>query len=173
MRRPLALAVLALISVAAVAGGAVAWSRTNAPLERSDLEADAAFSMRMPGADELARVGSGRLFTLEGEKPPFAGHIYGTSATSADVYQFYERELARLGWQPQTPPYPSSTVELENRLSCKRKLEFRLAIEDKDRAFRAAFYHGKAYTTVFDARLRAIDPTIGCPMQPFTPGSSR
>jgi len=149
--------------------GAVAWARSNVPLERADLEADPSFSLRMQGADELALVGSDRLFTFEGERPPFAGHIYGTMATSADVYAFYERELARLGWQLEAPPFPRSSAELENRVYCKRKVEFRLAIKDKDSAFRAEFYRGRTYTTVFDASLLAIDPAIPCPMPRFTP----
>src|SRR6266508_2426572 len=127
-RRPRAFTLVALISLAAVAVGAVAWARSNVPLERADLEADPSFSLRMQGADELALVGSDRLFTFEGERPPFAGHIYGTMATSADVYAFYERELARLGWQLEAPPFLRSSAELENRVYCKRKVEFRLAI---------------------------------------------
>jgi hypothetical protein len=156
-------AVAAVFIIAGIVGG-IAWSRASAQLERADLEADPAFALRLSQADELARVGADRTITLEGEQPPFAGHIYGTSGTSAEVYAFYEVELARLGWRPQRPPYPRSTAELESRLYCKSRVEFRLAIKDKETAFRPEFYQGHVYTTVFDARLRAIDPNASCPL---------
>jgi hypothetical protein len=99
---------------------------------------------------------------------PFAGHIYGTTAAGPDVYAFYEAELERPGWRKQALPYPRSTVELENRLYCKSGAQFRLAIKDKDRAFRSEFYGGRTYTTVFDARLIAADPLAPCPLPPLT-----
>lgn len=88
--------IVVLVAASAVIG-VVFWSQSRAPLERPDLEADPAFALRMPGADELARVGGDRELTIDGPQTPFAGHIFGTTATSAEVYAFYERELARLG----------------------------------------------------------------------------
>jgi hypothetical protein len=162
--------VVALVPVAVfVVGVALVWPRATPPLERADLESDAAFALHMPGADELARVGGDRIFTFEGEQNPFAGHIYGTTATSADVYSYYESELERLGWLKQSPPYPRSSAELENRLYCKTGLGFRLAIKNKDTAFQAAFYRGRDYTTVFDARLHPHDPKSPCPLPPRPP----
>jgi len=159
-----------LVPVALVfVGVAMFWPRASAPLERADLEAEAAFAVQMPGADELARVGGDRRFTLEGEQNPFAGHIYGTTATSADVYAFYETELARLGWRKQLPPYPRSTAELENRIYCKIGAEFRLAIKNQDTAFQAGFYRGRTYTTVFDATVLSGDPRSPCPLLPRSP----
>jgi hypothetical protein len=153
-----------------VVGVALFGPRAPLPLERADLEADAAFALRMSGADELARVGGDRFFSLAGgEQEPFAGHIYGTTATSADVYSYYESELERLGWLKQSPPYPRSSAELENRLYCKKGLGFRLAIKNMDTAFQAAFYRGRQYTTVFDASLHPHDPKSPCPLPPRPP----
>jgi len=158
--------------VLVLVGFALFWPRATLPLERADLEADAAFALQMPGADELARVGGDRLSTLEGEQFPFAGHIYGTTAPSADVYAFYEAELTRLGWRAQTPPYPRSSVELENRIYCKSDAEFRLAIKNMDTAFQGAFYRGRTYMTVFDARLLPNDRRAPCPLPPTRPRST-
>ena len=141
----------------------------NKPLELADLQADPAFAVRMPGADELAEVGGERRSTLDGAQSPFAGHIFGTLASSAEVYAFYERELARLGWQPETPPFSRSSAELENRLYCTRRATFRLAIKDKDRAFEPAFYQGRVYATVFDARLIGESRSSTCPSPPLSP----
>jgi hypothetical protein len=156
-----------------VAAVVMLWPRAIMPFERADLEADATFDVQMPGADELARVGGDRRFTLDGEQVPFAGHIYGTTATSADVYAFYESELARLGWHKQALPYPRSSAEIENRLYCKTGAEFRLAIKNKETAFRPEFYRGRVYTAVFDARLIAVDPRSPCPLPPLTPRPTR
>ena len=167
--RALRLALAAAVSAGVVVGFAL-WSGANAWLDLAVLQADPAFALRMPGSDELAEVGTEQEFGIEGRTSAFAGHISGTVATSADVYAFYERELARLGWRPDTPPFSSSSVELENRLYCKTKASFRLAIKDKNRAFQPAFYRGNSYTTVFDARLIAVDPKTACPRPgiPFT-----
>src|SRR5688572_16990354 len=160
----------ALVPIAlVVVGVALFWPRATLPLERADLEAEAAFTLQMPGADELARIGGDRRFTWEGEQQPFAGHIYGTTATSADVYSYYESELERLGWLKQSLPYSRSSAELENSLYCKKGRQFRLAIKNKDTAFQAAFYRGRVYTTVFDARLHPHDPKSPCPLPPRPP----
>jgi hypothetical protein len=164
--------VVTLVPIAlVVVGVALFWPRAAPPLERADLEADPAFALQMPGADELAHVGGDRRFEFGGafEQQPFAGHIYGATATSADVYSYYESELERLGWLKQSPPYPRSSAELENRLYCKTGLGFRLAIKNKDTAFQAAFYRGREYTTVFDARLHPNDPKSPCPLPPRPP----
>lgn len=144
-------------------------SAANKPLELADLQADPAYALRMPGADGLAEVGAERRLTPDGAQSPFAGHIFGTLATSAEVYAFYERVLARLGWRPETPPFSRSTAELENRLYCAGRATFRLAIEDKDRAFQQAFYHGRTYLTVFDARLIGESRSSSCPSAPRSP----
>ncbi len=163
---------LFLLLVATVVVGAALWSQSRSSLERPDLEADPAYLLRMPGADELARVGGDRELTLDGPQTPFAGHIFGTTATSAEVYAFYERELARLGWKREPYVLGRSSVELENREYCTPKALFRLAIKDKDRAFQPAFYRGQTYTTVFDARLEGIEPGPPCPIPPLSPPPS-
>lgn len=163
MRTRVAVIALALSLTVVAIVGLQAWSRANAPLLLADLQADPAFALRMPGAGELAEVGAEHAVGIEGRTPTFAGHIFGTLTTSADVYAFYERELGRLGWRLDTPPFASSTAELENRLYCNSKRSFRLAIKNKATAFEPAFYRGRSYTTVFDARLIATDPKTSCP----------
>lgn len=160
--RVASIALTFILSIAAVVGIQL-WSLTNAPLRLADLQADPAFALRMPDADELAELGAERAAGAEGSTPMFAGHIFGTRSTSAEVYAFYERELGRLGWRLDTPPFASSTAELENRLFCNSKRSFRLAIKNKDTAFQPAFYRGRSYTTVFDATLIATDPKTSCP----------
>ncbi len=157
----------ALVVVAALAFQA--WSSAHTLLSYTDLKSDPAYALRMPAADELARVGGDARTGIDGSTPAFAGHIFGTMATSADVYAYYESELARLGWHTQPPPFSMSTDELENRLYCKPKASFRLAIKNKDTAFQPAFYRGRAYVTVFDATLITADPESPCPRQAPSP----
>jgi hypothetical protein len=158
--------VVTLVPIAlVVVGVALFWPRAAPPLERADLEAEAAFALQMPGADDLRYFGGDRRFKLGGafEQSPFAGHTYGTTATSADVYSYYESELARLGWLREGPNYFGSSTDLEGRLYCKKGLMFRVAIKDKDRAFQLAFYRGRTYTTVFEASVHPNDPKSPCP----------
>jgi hypothetical protein len=166
-RRALIIAV-ALAAAGALVIGVAGWL-SPVELERSDLEADRAFGLQMPGADELARVSGDRKMTIDGPQNAFAGHIYGTGASAAEVYAFYEAALERLGWRKQPPPFGTTTVELENREYCNPKVGFRLAIEDQARAFQPAFYQGHTYATVFDARLEANPPSAPCPLIPLAP----
>lgn len=155
-------------AVAAIfAVGSFLWVRSMSPLRYSDLRNDPAFALRMDGADELAEVGGEARTGVDGSTPTFAGHIFGTTAASAQVYAYYERELTRLGWHAQPPPFAMSTAEIENRLYCTDKASFRLAIEDRDRAFQPAFYRGRTYATVFDATLIAVGPGQPCPRRPL------
>jgi len=152
----------------AVVGVALFWPRAAPPLERADLEADAAFALQMPGANDLGHFGGDRRFKLGGdfEEQPFAGHTYGTTAASAEVYSYYEVELARLGWLRESPFYSGSSTDLDGRLYCKKGLGFRLAIKNKETAFQVAFYRGRTYTTVFEASLHPNDPKSACPRTP-------
>jgi len=143
---------LALVSACAQSG----------ELERSDLVKDPAVALRMPGADQLGHVGGERIKTLDGEQPPFVGYIFGTAASTEEVFAFYARELARLGWKPNGGA-GRSTVELDLRWWCTSKVAFRLGIEDKARAYQPGFYKGKDYATVFDARLIAYGAITTCP----------
>jgi hypothetical protein len=138
-------------------------------LTYADLKADPAFALRMADSDVLLETGSEAERGIDGSTEAFAGHVFGTSATSAEVYTFYERELARLGWRPERGPYSRSGVELENRDYCKSGATFRLAIKDKNRAFQPSLYKGKDYVTVFDAALLGTDPRQQCPLPPITP----
>lgn len=160
---------IALLLALVILGAAAYWVQANTERGYDDLRADPAYALRMPGADELSQVGAGASSGIEGGSPAFAGQIFGTMATSDEVYAFYDRELGRLGWRIDTPPYASSTVELANKLYCKSKTSFRLAIKDKDRAFQPSFYKGRVYVTVFDARLRAVSPSQQCPKPPLVP----
>ena len=121
-----------------------------------------AVALRMPGADQLGHVGGERIRTLDGEQQPFEGYIFGTAASSDEVFAFYTQELVRLGWKPDSSG-GLSTVELEVRWWCTPKAGFRLAIEDKVRAFEPAFYKGRDYATVFDATVIAYGEISACP----------
>ena len=165
-RAPYVAAAVGALVVIAVASY---WIRSNTERSYADLKSDTAFALRMPGADELGEVGANASLGLEGGHAAFAGHIFGTTAASAEVYAFYDRELARLDWRVDTPPYSRSTVELANKLYCKPRTSFRLAIEDRDRAFQPSFYKGKSYVTVFDATLLAVSPGQPCPRPPLVP----
>ncbi len=123
----------------------------------------------MPDADTLAEIGSEAEVGIEGSHPALAGHIFGTQATSAEVYVFYDRELARLGWRVDPPPYAMSTVELDLKIYCRSKALLRLAIEDRARAFQPSLYKGKSYVTVYDSSLIAMDPGEPCPRPPLPP----
>ena|SRR5687768_1790897 len=149
-----------------VVGVAMLWPRAPLPLERADLEADAAFALQMPGADDLGYFGGDRRFKLGGsfEDPPFAGHRYGTGAAKAEVYSYYEVELARLGWLRVGPHYFGSSTDLEGRLYCKKGRDFRVAIKDKVRA--SHLYVGRTYTTIFETSLFPNDPNSPCPRSP-------
>ncbi|HYR94983.1 MAG TPA: hypothetical protein VEP48_12345 [Methylomirabilota bacterium] len=146
-----------------VALAAILWTRENTPLDHAALRSDPAFAIRMPGADELAEVGSDAQAGIDGSFAAFAGRVFGTMSPSSEVYRFYERELGRLGWYIDPPPYSMSTVEIENRSYCEKKVWFRLAINDKSKAFQPSFYNGRDYVTVFNATLIAVDAGAPCP----------
>lgn len=146
VRRSGRLVVLACIAV-------ISACAQDSPLERSDLAKDPAVALRMPGADQLGHVAGDRMKTLDGEQQAFEGYIFGTAASIVDVFDFYGRELARLAWKPNGSMVGASGVELDLRWWCTSKVAFRLGIKDKARAFQPAFYRGKDYATVFDARL--------------------
>ena len=133
-------------------------------LERSDLVKDPAVALRMPGADQLGHVGGERIKTLDGEQQAFEGYIFGTAASTDEVFVFYTQELARLAWKPNGSMVGASGVELDLRWWCTSKVAFRLGIKDKARAFQPAFYRGKDYATVFDATLLPYGGAT-CPYQ--------
>ncbi|OGO73525.1 MAG: hypothetical protein A3G84_07310 [Chloroflexi bacterium RIFCSPLOWO2_12_FULL_71_12] len=156
-----ALSPLSLLVLAALLAGC---SAADLEPDLAELQADPGYALVMPGADLLATVGDRRISTITGPQPAFAGHIFGTFASSDEVYAWYEAELSRLGWSKDRA-FGRSTVELENREYCRpgSGARFRLAIKDKDRAFREELYKGRDYVTVFDARLMAVPMNAPCP----------
>ncbi len=172
-RRPVSRRKLLIVTgaIVVVVLAVVVVLRTTPPKRptRLDLQNDPAFALRLPDSDVLLEVGSEAQEGIDGSTPAFAGHVFGTSATSTDVYAFYERELGRLGWHVQTPPYGIGSTELENRLYCRSGASFRLAIDDNERAFQPSLYKGRSYTTVFDATLLSSDPAAACPRPTLTP----
>lgn len=131
-------------------------------LERSELVADPASRLRLPGADELAHFASEREFTVEGPAFSFDSYLFGTAATTDEVFAFYERELKRLGWTADDFAVSSSTTDLRVRGWCKPRMAFRVAEKDQDVAFNRSISRGKTYTTVFDAGLVAREAGRRC-----------
>lgn len=122
-------------------------------LERSELVADPASRLRMPGAEELAHFAREREFTVEGPAFSFDRYLFGTMATTDEVVASYDRELRRLGWTPDRFAVVSGTTDLRVRGWCKPRMAFRVAEKDQDVAFNPSIYRGKTYTTFFDAGL--------------------
>ena len=145
------------------------WPRDLPAFDRAALKADPVFALRLPGSTELLEVGSDARAGIDGSVPAFAGHIFGSALASSDVYAYYEREIAKLGWRTEPPPYARSTTELETRVYCRTGVILRLAIDDKAKKFDPSFYQGRDYATVFDATLIANDPKLACPRVPATP----
>lgn len=169
MSRRELVAPLAVVGIAVAFAAWMIWSTPPKTPDHADLVADPAFALRPPDSDQLLEVGDNAFQGIDGGYAAFAGHVFGTTMSSAEVYAWYERELARLGWRIQPPPYSRGSAEIENRLYCRPGASFRLAIDDKTRAFQPALYKGKDYTTVFDATLIAADPRSACPRPPLTP----
>lgn len=136
----------------------------NPYLPLAALKAEEASRLRLPGAEVLRRVGGERFNNITGPQGSFTGAVYGTQATQAEVFAFYERELTRLGWVADYKP-GVGTGELPNgRGWCKPRMYYRLAIYDPRRYERTGITDGARFGTVFDARLQAIER--GCPYTP-------
>ena len=126
------------------------------PLVRKDvLEADPASQLVMPGANAVYRVGAETFMNVTGPEPAFVGAIWGTSEDLEDVFDFYRRELPRLGWTDDGKGI-GTTYESIIWLWCKPGMVFRLGFvdpRDYDQIPPVVDWH--QFTTVFDARLQS------------------
>ena len=130
--------------------------------ERSELVADPAAKVRMPGADELAHFAREKEFTVEGQAHAFDAHVFGTSAREQEVIAFYDQRITALGWVRDDFAVFAGSTDLKARGWCKSRMAYRLAIKDQRRAFNPEFYRGKTYVTVYDAGLQAREPDAKC-----------
>lgn len=128
------------------------------------LEAEEASRLRLPDAEVLRRVGGERFNNITGPQGSFTGAVYGTQATQAEVFAFYQRELTRRGWVADGTSTLSSGELPGGRGWCKPRMYFRLAIFDPQRYERTGITDGARFRTVFDARLQASE--LGCPYTP-------
>lgn len=132
--------------------------------ERSELASEPAAALRFPEAEELAHVANEARSTIEGPFAAFDGRIYGSQATQEDIFAFYERELANLGWQRDEFAVFTSSGELDSWGWCKPSMIFRLAIK-KPGNFREEFYRGKEFVTVFEGVLIGREAEKACPTE--------
>lgn len=119
----------------------------------------------MPDAIELGHFSGEKISTIEGPQTAFDARAFGIQSSDADAQAFYDRELQRLGWQPDRLATSLGSVELAAWGWCKGAMKFRVGIQDQPRAFRPEFYKGQTFRTVFDARIAGRDPSLGCPTQ--------
>lgn len=163
--RPRAARALVLALASVVAAACV--GPFHPSIERSALVADRAAALRMPGAAEVAHFGAERELTVEGPAFAFDTYMFGTHAGAAEVLDFYERELGRLGWTRDDVAISMSTTDLDIRGWCKPRMTFRLAIKHpRDHPRWIAAAGGTAYPTFFDAGLIGRDQDRGCPWSP-------
>ena len=160
----LCLAVVLLVGASCINAKSPPDDPHNPYLPLAALEAEEASRLQLPDAEVLRRVGGERFNNITGPQGSFTGAVYGTQATQAEVFAFYQRELTRLGWQVDFPPTPSSGDLPNGRGWCKPRLFFRLVVYDPRRYERTGISDGARFGTVFDARLRAIER--GCPYTP-------
>ena len=97
---------------------------------------------------------------ITGPQAAFFGHVYGVQSSVDDVFAFYDRELANLGWKPDARPIPTTT-ELDGWGWCKPQLYFRLVLYDPQQYDRLGVGDGAQYRAVLDARVQGT--TQGCP----------
>lgn len=128
-------------------------SRTSPYPSLASLKAEAAADLAMPGATLIRNVGLEGFMNITGWEPAFYGHVCGTQRNSDEVFAFYERELVRLGWKPDSPPILSSG-ELDGWGWCKSGLFYRLAIFDPKNYDRAGISDRGRFAVVYDARLQ-------------------
>lgn len=155
MRRPWIAIVIVSISLACSPGSP----------DLAALQGEPAAALRMTGTVELGHFYGDRESTIEGAVYATDHRVFGVSETDDSVRAFYDRELQRLGWQPDRLATAMDSVELAAWGWCKGAMVFRIGIQDQPRAFRPEFYKGQTFRTVFDAGLIGRDPSAGCPTQ--------
>lgn len=133
---------------------------------RSALQQDPASKLRMSGAVELLHFGGDNQMTPDGPLDAWDGYIFGVPADAADVFAFYERELARLGWSVDPLRLSRLSTETEAKAWCRSLLTFHIGIKDQARAFQPDFYGGQTFRTVFEAGITARPPGTTCPAGP-------
>ena len=151
---------LALVLIAALA---IACGSSDKYVDRATLLREAAAALRFPGATELSHVTAERAMTIDGEQTAWDGGIFGTDATDAAVFAFYDPQLRGMGWMPDLISSIGTSVELRTWGWCKPGMSYRLGIEDQARAFDPSFLGGRTFRTVFDARVVSRDKAVACP----------
>ena len=133
-------------------------------VDLATLQRDPASALRLTDATELGHFSGEQRLSPDGPVEAYDARVFGTQQSEAAVLDYYQRELARLGWKSDTLEAIRNTVELRAWAWCKRGMTARLAIEDKARAFRPDFYKGQDFQTVFEASLKGRDPNFEkCP----------
>jgi hypothetical protein len=128
------------------------------------LQRDPAAALRMPEATELGHFFSEQRFTPEGPVDAYDVRVFGIQLSEAAVLDYYQREMAKLGWKSDQLYAFHSTAELRAWAWCKSTMTARLAIKDTASAFQPDFYRGQDFQTVFEAGIRGRDPKIeACP----------
>jgi hypothetical protein len=135
---------------------------TNPYPDRQTLLADPASTIRMPGADELRPVGAERRTTPEGYATAFDGAIFGVHAAPDEVQAFYDAELRRQAWQPDTYQVFPTNTDLKVWGWCKPERLFRVAILDPS-SFSPTLTQGQSYETLFHATINGRTPGVPCP----------
>ena len=102
------------------------------------------------------------LFRREGYATAFDGGIFGVHAAPAEVQAFYDTELQRQAWQPDTyQVFPTST-DLKVWGWCKPERLFRVAILDPS-SFSPTLTQAQSYETLFHATINGRTPAVPCP----------
>ena len=159
--------VLVLLGAACINAKSPPDDPRNPYLPLAALKAEEASRLQLPDAEVLRRVGGERFNNVTGPQGSFTGAVYGTQATQAEVFAFYERELTRLGWLADGPA-PMGSGELSGgRGWCKPRLFFRLVVYDPQRYDRTGITDGARFRTVFDASVQGS--VQACPYASPTP----
>ena len=122
----------------------------------SDLAGDPAYALRMPGSEDLGSGGGDTNNFLGRNDFAFATRTFGVEVAPQEVFAYYDRELARLGWQSY-PSRVSSSLHLQDRWYCRSGAVIDLATIDQTRSSLPA------HKTIFDVALLATPPGEACP----------
>lgn len=149
---------LSFLILGSLVSGCVRLSSAQNPyLPRAALEAEEASHVVPPAAELIRHVGHEREDSVDGPQPSFVGGVCGVNILRDEVFDYYERELGRLGWRHQSTSSLSSG-ELASRTWCKEQMDLRVAIYDPDRYARRGIEGGDRFKTVLDATILATGP---------------